>query len=369
MKKIFLPVGTRPEAVKMAPLISALRELPDKFKVHVCSTGQHEEMLNQTLGAFGIQPDSRLNVMTENQNLAGLSARLFTGLDEMMERENPDLVLVQGDTTSVQIAALCAFYKHIPVGHVEAGLRTGNLDAPFPEEMNRRIVTLASAWHFAPTESARRNLLKEGIPDKNITVTGNTGIDALFLMRSLNRFSPPALPKEVEEILGKRKLVLVTGHRRENFGDGIKNICASLDQLARLRPDIAIVYPVHLNPNISKPVTRLLGNHSNIYLMHPQPYAQFVRLLESANIILTDSGGIQEESAALGISVLVMRDTTERPEGLDAGRSKLVGTNPDRIVQETLKELAGGKRADISRLYGDGNACRRIVEFLLARAR
>lgn len=365
MKKILVMVGTRPEAIKMAPVVHALKKNPEKFDVHLCSSGQHGLMLSQTLDAFGLAPDSSLDVMTANQNLAGLSSRLFTAIDEVLERINPYVVLVQGDTTTVQVAAQCAFYRRIPVGHVEAGLRTGNMHAPFPEELNRRIVALAATWHYAPTETARQNLLDEKIPNQNILVTGNTVIDALYLMQDRVRHTPPALPAAIEEIIAQNKpLILVTGHRRENFGKGVQEMCDALTNIASTFPEAKIVYPVHLNPNVRGPVLERLGHIENIILEDPQPYAPFVRLLDEAKLILTDSGGIQEEGVALGKPVLIMRETTERPEGVRAGKSVLVGTNPEKIIAAVEHALKTQGTCERSNIYGDGKAAERIAEHL-----
>jgi len=357
-------VGTRPEAIKMAPVVMALKRRSDVFGVHLCSSGQHGTMLEQTLNSFGLSPDSSLDVMTVNQSLSGLSSRLFGSLDSAMAAINPDAVLVQGDTTTVQVASLCAFYRGIPIGHVEAGLRTANIHNPFPEELNRRIVALVANWHYAPTENARENLLVEGVRAEDILVTGNTVIDALHAIRAINQQRPFPLPMRLEKVLAEnRPYILVTGHRRENFGEGMRNICDALARIARVLPDARLVYPVHLNPNVRGPVMDLLGGIENIILEEPVPYACFVRLLKEATVILTDSGGIQEEGVALGKPVLIMREATERPEGIKGG-SRLVGTDPGRITEAAVNAFRNpGSRTD-TKLFGNGDAAERIVEHL-----
>lgn len=360
-------VGTRPEAIKMAPVIMALRERPDIFLTHLCSSGQHGAMLEQTLGAFGLRPDSALDVMRPDQTLAGLSARLFESLDPALAQVRPDAVLVQGDTTTVQVASLAAFYRGIPVGHVEAGLRTGDMRDPFPEELNRRIVALAATWHYAPTQGARDNLLAEGVQPENIKVTGNTGIDALYRMQTRIREMPPLLPERLENLLtSKRPYILVTGHRRENFGQGVENMCHALTRISAALPGTALIWPVHLNPRVRIPVMARLSDMPGIFLEEPVPYASFVRLLESASLILTDSGGIQEEGAALGKPVLVMRATTERPEGAVDGNN-LVGTSPTRITEAAVAALADAAPRRSSHVFGDGHAAERIVAHLADR--
>lgn len=369
MKTILVMVGTRPEAVKMAPVVHALRAMPEAFRVHVCSTGQHQRMLEQTLDDFGLAPDSALNVMTADQTLASLSARLFESVDRLLAEVALDVMLVQGDTTTVQVAALCAFYRHIPVGHVEAGLRTGNLAAPFPEELNRRVAGLVARWHYAPTEAARRNLLAERVDPQSVLVTGNTVVDALLMALEKTRRMPPPLPPRTEAALReKRQIVLVTGHRRENFGEGFRHICTALAAIGRALPEVRIIYPVHLNPNVREPVFSLLHDVPNIYLEDPLPYLSFVRLMEGCTLILTDSGGIQEEGPTLGKPVLIMRSETERPEGVEAGVNKLVGTNCAEITQETLRLLhdpaAIASMAARKNPYGDGLAAQRIARHL-----
>ena len=371
-KKILIIAGTRPEAIKTVSVVRALREFSDIFDVRLCASGQHREMLAQAFADFGMVPDINLDVMTTGQTLASLSAQLLTALDALYAREMPDAVLVQGDTTTVQVAALAAFYRNIPVGHIEAGLRSRNMAAPFPEELNRRIAGLAATWHFAPTELARRNLLEEGIPVKSILVTGNTVIDALLWMRDLIGRDVPELPRPVEETLAEgRRVILITGHRRESFGEGFQRICTALLELARRFPEDRLVYPVHLNPNVHGVVHDLLAGSSGIILCEPLTYKPFVRLMAESRLILTDSGGIQEEGPSLGKPVLVMRDLTERPEGVDAGVNVLVGTNPDVIVETASRLLhdADAYRAvaDIPTPYGDGRSGERIASFLRNR--
>ncbi|MDR2051750.1 MAG: UDP-N-acetylglucosamine 2-epimerase (non-hydrolyzing) [Deltaproteobacteria bacterium] len=371
MKKILLFIGTRPEAVKMVPVLRALR-VGYSFEARLAATGQHREMLAQALADFGETPDINLDVMTVGQSLAGLSARLFEAVDGLLALERPAAILAQGDTTTVQVAALCAFYRRIPVGHVEAGLRSRDLSAPFPEELNRRIAGLVSTLHFAPTNRARDNLLAEGVPAENLLVTGNTVIDALLWMREQVRRAPPPLPARIEEALAAgRRIVLVTGHRRENFGEGFRNICAALRELALSFQDARIVYPVHLNPQVRGEVLRSLGGTPGVILEEPLTYKPFVRLMDASHIILTDSGGIQEEGPSLGKPVLVMREVTERPEGVEAGVNKLVGTDPRRIVDETTRLLkddaAYGRMAQARNPYGDGHAAGRIADFLRRR--
>jgi UDP-N-acetylglucosamine 2-epimerase (non-hydrolysing) len=371
IRKIAVFIGTRPEAIKMAPVIAALNAA-DALEPLVISTGQHREMIKQVIDLFGIRVDVDLEAMEPGQTLAGLTARLVQRIDAALEERAPDMVLVQGDTTTVLCAALASFYRRIPIGHVEAGLRTGDINSPFPEEANRRLTSPLVSLHFAPTETARQALLAEHIPDERILVTGNTVIDALLM--ELQRQEAPdvrdRLHKEFASLIGpdwsSRPMVLVTGHRRENFGEGFEQICAALDELARRRPDVLLVYPVHLNPRVKEVVHARLGATENIRLIAPQPYAQFVALAAACRIILTDSGGVQEEAPTLGKPVLVMRDTTERPEGVDAGAVKLVGPRADRIVEESLRLLAGGEAYDamarVINRYGDGQAATRIVD-------
>ncbi len=369
--------GTRPEAIKMAPVVAAIRAC-ESLRCHVCVTGQHREMLDQVLAVFDIVPDVDLGLMRPNQTLAGLTARAIEAVDEYLADTGPDIVLVQGDTTTVFCAALAAFYRSVPVGHVEAGLRTGNLMHPWPEEANRVLTSRLTDLHFPPTQAARDNLRAEGVPDDRIVVTGNTVIDALLMTLARTRAKPPAIEGLDETLLGgDERIVLITGHRRENFGRGFESICRAIAALARRFEDVHFIYPVHLNPNVREPVTRLLaggdanGRVPNVHLIEPLPYLSFVRLMDRSTLILTDSGGVQEEAPSLGKPVLVMRDTTERPEAVDAGTVKLVGTDYDRIVSETATLLTDADAFErMSRAhnpYGDGQAARRIVEALLLR--
>lgn len=368
--RIAVFIGTRPEAIKMAPVVAALETAEGVASV-VINAGQHRDMIRQVIDLFGIRVDADLDVMTPNQTLAELTGRLVERCDRALAELAPDMVLVQGDTTTVLCAALASFYKRIPIGHVEAGLRTGNLASPFPEEANRRLTSPLCDLHFAPTETARQALLAERIPAEQIAVTGNTVIDALLIERG--RQSMPAvqamLRRELSQVAGAdvfaRPLILVTGHRRENFGAGFDEICSALDELARRRPELVIVYPVHLNPSVREVVHARLAERENIRLIPPQAYAPFVALAAASRLILTDSGGVQEEAPSLGKPVLVMRNTTERPEGVDAGAVKLVGPQADRIVAETLTLLdddaAYAAMAQVTNPYGDGHAAERIV--------
>ena len=397
--KISIIFGTRPEAIKLAPVILTMRK-DAHFSCRVCVTAQHRQMLDQVLEVFGIQTDVDLDLMRPSQSLAGLTARALEALDCYLASEAPDLVLVQGDTTTVLCAALAAFYRKVPLGHVEAGLRSGNLQAPWPEEANRALTSRLAALHFAPTENARQNLLKEGISSRHILVTGNTAIDALFLALDKVQKTPPRVPGLPEHLQPQpyhvpdqahdrraslRGLVLITGHRRENFGKGFESICRAIATLAARFPDADFVYPVHLNPNIQEPVLRILKMKSgsapkagfretnNVYLIEPVPYLGFVALMGRASIILTDSGGIQEEAISLGKPVLVMRDTTERQEALVTGLAKLVGTDCEGIVSEAARLLDGpagrfdsdptttDSRGCHPNPFGDGNAAERIV--------
>lgn len=363
-------MGTRPEGIKMAPVIKALEKAEDLQPI-VVSTGQHREMLDQVVEIFSLQLDHDLDVMQPNQTLASLSARLMERIDQLLDKINPDLALVQGDTTTVLIAALACFYRKIPMGHVEAGLRTHNIYSPFPEEANRRLASPLMSLHFAPTRLSRQNLINETIPDNLITVTGNTVIDALFM--EVERQKQPEVAAGIETTLQQHlpadwktvPYVLITGHRRENFGGGFEQICDALSQLAARYPDHRFIYPVHLNPNVQKPVYSLLGQHQNILLVPPQGYSAFVALMANATLILTDSGGVQEEAPSLGKPVLVMRDTTERPEGVDASTVKLVGAVSKHIVEDAslLLDDAGAYEAMAmaKNPYGDGLAAQRIV--------
>jgi UDP-N-acetylglucosamine 2-epimerase (non-hydrolysing) len=373
MPRVATFIGTRPEAIKMAPVIRALEAAPD-FEPIVISTGQHREMLQQVVDLFELPVHERLDVMQPNQTLASLTSRLITACDEVLGRVNPDYALVQGDTTTVLAASLCCFYRRIPIGHVEAGLRTGNLLAPFPEEANRVLAGRLVDLHFPPTEFGRQNLLREGVSDSRIFVTGNTVIDALHLEveRQKRSEARAAIDATLGAALGadwrEKQFVLVTGHRRENFGGGFDEICKGLAQLAERFPDMRFVYPVHLNPNVQRPVKEQLGRFSNILLIDPQPYSTFVALMAACTLVLTDSGGVQEEAPGLGKPVLVMRETTERPEGVDAGTVKLVGASSERIVSEVSRLLtdraAYKQMAEAVNPYGDGKASGRIVEAL-----
>ena len=362
--------GTRPEAVKMAPVVHRLAKL-DEIESRVCVTAQHREMLDQALNLFNITPDIDLNLMESNQTLAELTSNIFKHLDPILVKLKPDWILIQGDTTTVMASALNAFYHKIKIGHVEAGLRTHDKWQPFPEEINRRVAGVVADLHFAPTEHSRRNLLKEGVQDWRIKVTGNTVIDALQWILKF------PMPEEIKELLtkkkvlsGERKLIIITAHRRENFGEPIRNICHALKKIAGVYSDrLELVYPVHLNPNIQKPVYDLLGNVPNITLMPPISYLPLIHLLKQAKLILTDSGGIQEEAAGLGIPSLVLREVTERPEGVKAGILKVVGTDADNIFNETQflleNENAYKAMAHSANPYGDGHAAERISKALL----
>ena len=336
MIKVLIVFGTRPEAIKMAPLV---RTLSDKLNVKVCVTAQHREMLDQVLDLFDITPDYDLNIMKPEQDLFDVTSNVLNGMKKVLTKDRPDIVLVHGDTTTTMATAIAAFYLQIPVGHVEAGLRTYNLKSPFPEELNRQVTTRIAKFHFAPTENARQNLLNEQIADSKIYVTGNTVIDSLLQMVSKARLSNfPDVTLESMPFLQRKegyipRIILVTGHRRENFGQGFEEICQALYDIAINNPDVQIIYPVHLNPNIREPVNRILSNIENVYLVEPMEYLFFIKLMDISYLILTDSGGIQEEAPSLGKPVLVMRNTTERPEALAAGTIKLVGTEKNKIVQ------------------------------------
>jgi UDP-N-acetylglucosamine 2-epimerase (non-hydrolysing) len=363
--------GTRPEAIKMAPVVMALREDKAHFESIVCVTGQHRQMLDQVLTLFGIQPDYDLNLMQPGQDLFSVTSSILISLKKIYESVKPDIVLVHGDTTTTLAASLAAYYSRLPVGHVEAGLRTGNKDAPFPEEMNRKMTGCLSDIHFAPTETARRNLLNEGVSPKSIFVTGNTVIDALLSVVSSIRSDKPLLAELMNQfpfLDETKRLILVTGHRRENFGDGFENICLALAELSKRNPDVQIVYPVHLNPNVQEPVRRHLGDLHNVFLIQPLDYVPFVYLMDRCFFILTDSGGIQEEAPALGKPVLVMRDTTERPEAVEAGTVKLVGTNFDKIIKEAAILLNTAEcyqaMSKAHNPYGDGTTAIKISSIL-----
>ena len=398
MKTVMLVFGTRPEAIKMAPLVKEFQKHPETFKTVVCVTGQHRQMLDQVLQLFEITPDYDLNIMKQGQDLYDVTARVLTGMRDVLKEAQPDVVLVHGDTTTSTAAALAAFYQQIPVGHVEAGLRTHNIYSPWPEEMNRQITGRIATYNFAPTPLSKANLLREAVAQESITVTGNTVIDALYWV--VNKIKEDkALNSELQSLLAQagydvnrladgKKLVLVTGHRRENFGDGFINMCTAIKDLTQKYPDVDFVYPMHLNPNVRKPIAEVFGEHvvnkealplskgeclqgegdKNMFFIEPLEYLSFVYLMEKSNIVLTDSGGIQEEAPGLGKPVLVMRDTTERPEALEAGTVKLVGTNYDKIVAEVSALLDDQTHYDtMSKAvnpYGDGLACGRIVETL-----
>jgi UDP-N-acetylglucosamine 2-epimerase (non-hydrolysing) len=374
--------GTRPEAVKMAPVVAALAHTPG-IASSVCVTAQHRQMLDQVLGLFNIQPDFDLNLMQPDQNLSSLTAEIFTHLDPVLVSLNPDWILVQGDTTTVMASSLAAYYHHIHVGHVEAGLRTNNRWEPFPEEINRRLASVVTDLHFAPTEWARQNLLRENIPSSKVIVTGNPVIDALQAVMKLsptpavldlfNRIGIPyrTLETSPKPASGSPRLILVTAHRRENFGQPLEHICSALNELAHIyQDDIRIVYPVHLNPNVQEPVHRILGATPNIVLLEPLDYLPMVHLMRHASIVLTDSGGLQEEAPSFGVPVLVMRAVTERPEGIQAGTVRLVGTDPAGIITQASllldDPLAYDAMAHAINPYGDGKAAMRIVNALLA---
>ena len=379
MKKVMLVFGTRPEAIKMAPLVKEFQKYPEEFQTIVCVTGQHREMLDQVLRIFDIVPDYDLDIMKQGQDLYDVTARVLTGMREVLQESQPDLVLVHGDTTTSTAAALAAFYQQIPVGHIEAGLRTHNIYSPWPEEMNRQITGRISTYHFAPTDLSKKNLLAEDIAEEAITVTGNTVIDALYMVVDKIK-TDDALSANLKTVLSNsgydvnrlsdgRKMVLITGHRRENFGDGFISMCKAIKTLTEKYRDIDFVYPMHLNPNVRKPIHEIFGESlsdlGNIFFIEPLEYLSFVYLMEKSTVILTDSGGIQEEAPGLGKPVLVMRDTTERPEALEAGTVKLVGTDYDKIVHEVSKLLDNQEYYDgMSKAvnpYGDGMACSRIV--------
>lgn len=374
MKKILLVFGTRPEAIKMAPLVKALQKDTEYFETRVCVTAQHRQMLDQVLEVFGITPEYDLNIMAPNQDLYDITAKVLLGLREVLKDFRPDTVLVHGDTTTSMAASLAAFYMQIPVGHVEAGLRTYNMLSPWPEEMNRQVTDRICTYYFAPTEQSRANLLQENIDAKKIFITGNTVIDALLMavdIISTTAGVKEKMAKELQEkgyTVGDREYILVTGHRRENFGDGFLHICKAIKELAALHPEMDIVYPVHLNPNVQKPVYELLSGLSNVYLISPLDYLPFIYAMQHSTLLLTDSGGVQEEAPSLGKPVLVMRDTTERPEAVEAGTVKLVGTDAEAIVSNVtalLQDKEMYKRmSETHNPYGDGQACERIIAAL-----
>ena len=380
MKNMMLVFGTRPEAIKMSPLVKEFQKYPEKFETIVCVTGQHREMLDQVLRIFDIQPDYDLNIMKQGQDLYDVTARVLTGMRDVLKETRPDIVLVHGDTTTSTAAALAAFYQQIPVGHIEAGLRTHNIYSPWPEEVNRQITGRIATYHFAPTSLSKDNLLQDGISGEQIIVTGNTVIDALYMVVEKIK-NDGILSCELEKVLKAsgydisrlsdgRKLVLITGHRRENFGDGFISMCKAIKSLSEKYPEVDFVYPMHLNPNVRKPIHEVFGEsqRANLFFIEPLEYLSFVYLMEKSAIVLTDSGGIQEEAPGLGKPVLVMRDTTERPEALEAGTVKLVGTDYDKIVNEVSGLLDSQeyyeKMSKAINPYGDGKACSRIVKAL-----
>ena len=393
MKKVMLVFGTRPEAIKMAPLVKRFQEQSDQIETVVCVTGQHRQMLDQVLDLFEIKPDFDLNIMKAGQDLYDVTSRVLLGMRDVLREAKPDVVLVHGDTTTSTAAALAAFYQQIPVGHVEAGLRTHNIYSPWPEEMNRLITGRIASFHFAPTPLSRKNLIREAIPDQQILVTGNTVIDALYWVvdkikqdQTLDAQLTNILKEagyDVDRLDGGRRLVLITGHRRENFGEGFIHMCTAIRDLAHRYPNVDFVYPMHLNPNVRRPIQQVFegldslssgegwGEAGNLFFIEPLEYLSFVYLMEKSTIVLTDSGGIQEEAPGLGKPVLVMRDTTERPEALDAGTVKLVGTDYDKIVSEVSLLLddpqAYAAMSQAVNPYGDGEACGRIVNALLYR--
>lgn len=380
--KVMLVFGTRPEAIKMAPLVKEFQKYPERFETIVCVTGQHREMLDQVLHIFEIIPDYDLNIMKQGQDLYDVTARVLMGMRDVLKEAQPNVVLVHGDTTTSTAAALAAFYQQIPVGHVEAGLRTHNIYSPWPEEMNRQITGRIATYHFAPTPLSKHNLLAEGVKEEHIYVTGNTVIDALYMVvdkikknKELDTELGGLLKRagyDVNRLLGEKKLVLITGHRRENFGVGFIHMCTAIKDLTQKYPDVDFVYPMHLNPNVRKPIHEVFGedlsNLGNMFFIEPLEYLSFVYLMEKSTIVLTDSGGIQEEAPGLGKPVLVMRDTTERPEALEAGTVKLVGTDYDKIVVEVSTLLDNQeyyeKMSKAVNPYGDGWACKRIVDRL-----
>lgn len=389
MKKILLVFGTRPEAIKMAPLVKVFQQQPEDFQTVVAVTGQHREMLDQVLRIFEITPDYDLAIMKPGQDLYDITSRVLTGMRDVLKEVKPDIVLVHGDTTTSTATALAAFYQQIPVGHIEAGLRTHNIYSPWPEEMNRQITSRIATYNFAPTTLSRQNLIDEGVSEDKISVTGNTVIDALHLVINKIKSNPDAEAEILTTLATQginqsllnswsidRRLVLITGHRRENFGDGFLNICHAIKELALKYPNVDFVYPVHLNPNVLEPVHEILGHAttdtsktlSNVFLISPLDYLPFVYMMNKSFLVLTDSGGIQEEAPGLGKPVLVMRDTTERPEAVDAGTVLLVGTNKDRIVTEVVRLLDNNEHynnmSKASNPYGDGKASERIVAVL-----
>lgn len=374
-KKILIVFGTRPEAIKMAPLVKEFEKYTEHFETKVCVTAQHREMLDQVLNLFEIVPDYDLDIMKPGQDLYDVTSNVLLGLKPVLSEFKPDIVFVHGDTSTTFAASLAAYYQQIAVAHIEAGLRTGDIYSPWPEEANRQLTTQITTYHFAPTGTSKDNLLKENVIEKDIIVTGNTVIDALFL--ALDKIkNDPKLEQQINyqlstnnyQLQDDKKIILVTGHRRENHGQGFINICTALKEIALSDPDIDIVYPVHLNPNVQKPVKELLSDVANIYLVQPLQYEEFVYMMDKSYFIITDSGGVQEEAPSLGKPVLVMRDTTERPEALEAGTVKLVGTDAELIVREAQKLLdnkpAYNEMSKAHNPYGDGNACQNILDFI-----
>jgi UDP-N-acetylglucosamine 2-epimerase (non-hydrolysing) len=379
MDTVLVVFGTRPEAIKMAPVIKELERRPAHFTTISCVTAQHRRMLDQVLSIFDIRPGYDLDIMRDNQNLFDITAHALTGLKEVLEGTAPDVVLVQGDTTTAFVAGLAAYYLRIPVGHIEAGLRTWNKYSPFPEEVNRRLLSVVADYHFAPTEWSRSNLIGEGTDPERIWVTGNTVIDALMMIKERQEAESArtALMENFRDRWGigfpdGRKMVLVTGHRRENFGEGFRNICTALKNIAGERPDVDIIYPVHLNPSVQRPVREILSGVPNVHLIEPVEYEQFIFLMNRSYLILTDSGGVQEEAPSLGKSVLGMREVTERPEGVEAGVVRLVGTDREKIVTSVSELLDDGalyrRMAEAVNPYGDGRAASRIADVLALKA-
>ncbi len=373
MKKILIIFGTRPEAIKMAPLVHSFAK-DERVDLKVCVTAQHREMLDQVMDLFKIKPDFDLDIMKTKQTMSEIISNIILKLEPIIENYNPDLVLVHGDTSTTLAASLAAYYQKIPLGHIEAGLRTGNIYSPWPEEANRKLTSALSQYHFAPTKGSKENLIREGVLEENILVTGNTVIDALFwVKRKLEE--EPLVKAKIEDKFNyldkKKKLILVTGHRRESFGSGFERICKALQKIASSNPNVQILYPVHLNPNVQEPVNKFLKDQNNIFLIEPQSYLPFCYLMNRSEIILTDSGGIQEEAPSLGKPVLVMRDTTERPEAVEAGTVLLVGTDVDQIVNKVNMLLNDNheykKMSMIHNPYGDGASCQRIVDYMISK--
>ncbi|MDR2086098.1 MAG: UDP-N-acetylglucosamine 2-epimerase (non-hydrolyzing) [Dysgonamonadaceae bacterium] len=375
MKKILIVFGTRPEAIKMAPLVKEFQKYPEKFETKICVTGQHRQMLDQVLDVFDIRPDYDLNIMAPNQDLYDITSKVLLGMRNVLKEYQPEIVFVHGDTTTSMATAIAAFYQQIKVAHVEAGLRTYNLYSPWPEEMNRQLTDRLCEYCFTPTETSKNNLLQERVDANKLYVTGNTVIDALLMAVDIIRTKPGLQNSIIRELKGKgygiksdKPFILVTGHRRENFGEGFLNICKALKEIAANHPDMDIIYPVHLNPNVQKPVYELLAEISNIYLISPLDYLPFVYMMQHSYLILTDSGGVQEEAPSLGKPVLVMRDTTERPEAVEAGTVKLVGTDTSEIVNNVNLLLTDkavyNQMAQAHNPYGDGKACERIIKVL-----